>query len=177
MASSSLPYKPKSGPYLLVSLCMMVSLIFIPIDIAHAASGSIQSLTATSAPNSGDTFTVTAVLEVDGKINNSNLYYQIIAPDGQTVVHTHTSALPSLEDETYTDSWSADNTGFPSTGNYTVVLCWSRGSAQNCRIAAATTTFYSAPTLGVWLSLTALVFASTFIWHRRADFTPPGRVR
>jgi hypothetical protein len=162
--------------YLVAFLWILISLLMIPLHIAHAASGSIQSLTATSAPNPGDTFTVTAVLEAEGKINNSSLHYQIIAPDGLTVVLTHTTDLPSLDDELYTDTWSGDNTAFPSTGNYTVVLCWSRGGSQNCNVASATTTFYSAPTLGPWFGLAALGVAGVFIWRKRADFRQQGKI-
>jgi hypothetical protein len=158
--------------YHLVALCVLVLLVLIPSGVAYAGNGSIQSLTATSAPHPGDTFTVTAILHAQGKVKDSNLYYQIIAPDGHTVVLTHTTDLPTLQNETYTDSWSADNNGFPSMGNYTVVLCWSDGDSQNCDIASASTTFYSAPTLGLWFGLAALGAVGVFVWRRRADFAP-----
>lgn len=161
----------------IVSLGILALLLFAPSGVAYAADGSIQSLVASDAPQPGDTFTVTAVLNVTGKINNSSLYYQIIAPDGQTVLLTHTTELPSLEDETYTDTWNADNSSFLSTGDYTVVLCWSNGGSQNCQIASKSTAFYSAPALGFWFGTAALGAIGMLLWRKRADFAPQERSR
>jgi hypothetical protein len=146
-------------------------LLLVSFGAAYAASGTILSLTATDGPNQGDTISVSASVRADGSIQNSNLYYEIIAPDGVTVVATHTTSLGTLNaGDTRNDGWSTSNSGWPSTGTYTVNLCWSTGNSQNCNIASASTTFYSVPTLGWGLSLLGLGLLSVWIWRQRDRF-------
>lgn len=137
---------------------------------ALAADGQILSLTATDGSNPGDTITVQSTVQAEGKIEHSNLYYEIIAPDGTTVA-THQTDPGDLRDgETFSDSWSVSNSGFPEMGTYTVTLCWSPGKSHKCDIALATTSFYSVPTLGWTLGLTALGLLAVFLWRQRGDF-------
>ncbi len=143
----------------------------IAAPVWAAGSGTITSLTASDAPDAGDSVRVRSNVRADGKINSSNLYYVIYAPDGVTVVATHTTNLPNLKaGDTFSDSWSTSNLSFPSIGTYTVSLCWSPGGSHNCSIDSATTTFYSVPSLGPFLSLVALALVVFWIWRRRHDF-------
>lgn len=140
------------------------------VGAAFAAEGQILSLTATDGSNPGDTITVESTVQAEGKIQRSNLYYEIIAPDGTTVA-THPTDLGDLRDgETFSDSWSVGNSAFPEMGTYTVTLCWSPGKSHNCDIDLASTTFYSVPTLGWTLGLLALGLLAVFLWRQRGDF-------
>ena len=136
-----------------------------------AEDGTIVALSATDAPNPGQTITISATLSATATIPNSNVYYQIIAPDGVTVVATHTTSIPSMQaGDTIGDSWTTTNTSFPTAGTYTLIACWSTDNAANCDIDQKTTGFYSVPTLGGWLSLAGLALLAWFLWRRRADF-------
>jgi hypothetical protein len=148
-----------------------ILLLLASYTTAYAISGSILSLTATDGPSQGDTIDIASSVRADDSINSSNLYYQIIAPDGVTIVATHTTSVPTLSaGNTFSDGWSTSNSGWPSTGTYTVELCWSPGNSQNCSIASASTTFYSVPTLGWGLSLLGLGLVSVWIWKQRHRF-------
>jgi len=136
-----------------------------------AGDGTITSLSATDAPNPGQTITISAAFAAIKNINNSNVYYELIAPDGTTVVATHTTSAPSLQaGDTFNDTWTTTNTSFPTAGTYTLRACWSNGNSTQCQIDQKTTSFYSVPTLGGWLSLAGLALLAWFLWRRRADF-------
>jgi hypothetical protein len=132
------------------------------------ASGSVLSLTASGGGGFGDTITISTSVRADNKVNNSNLYFEIRAPDG-TVVDTHGFGdVPSLEEgDTYGYSWNSNNGGYPAQGNYTVSVCWSTGNSHNCNIAQASTGFYSVPSLGTVLTLVALGLLALWIWSAR----------
>ena len=150
----------------------MAALLMAAVALA-GPNGTITALSATDAPNPGQTITISASFLASFKINNSNVYYEIIAPDGVTVVATHSTSAPSLQaGDAFNDSWTTTNTSFPSAGTYTLTACWSDGNSTNCQIDSKMTGFYSVPTLGGWLTLLGLVLLSVFLWRRRADFRP-----
>lgn len=140
--------------------------------IALAANeGTITSLTASDAPDFDQTITINATFLADGKINNSNVYYEIIAPDGTTVVASHSTSMPSMDSgDTFSDSWTTTNSSFLSSGTYTLRACWSNGNSTNCQIASVSTSFFSVPTVGVWLALAGAALLGLFLWKRRRDF-------
>ncbi len=155
-------------------LAMLIAAVtaWLSVTMALAAStGTITALSATDAPNPGQTITISASLSANSQINNSNLSYVIVAPDNVTVVATHITSLPSLQaGDTFNDSWTTTNSSFPSVGTYTLRACWSNGNSTQCQIDQKTTSFYSVPTLGGWLSLVGLALLGVFLWRRRADF-------
>ncbi len=154
-----------------ISFAAIAFSLLLVLTVCAAGSGTITSLTASDAPDHGDSVRVRSSERADGKINSSNLYYTIIAPDGVTVVATHSTTMPSMKaGDTYNDSWSTSNSSFPGVGTYTVNLCWSNGGSQNCGIDSASTTFYSVPSLGWFLSLVALVLIAIWVWRRRHEF-------
>lgn len=156
------------------AFALSISLVYtadVAAEPRMANTGTITRLVATDAPDQGDVLSVSSTERAQDRINNSNLYYEIIAPDGVTVVATHSTSMPKMSGgDTYDDSWTTSNTGFPSIGTYTVTLCWSTGQAQNCDIASAQTTFYSVPTLGWGLWLVGLLMLVVFLWSRREEF-------
>jgi hypothetical protein len=158
-----------------LSLIALALTLVVVVPVWAAGSGAITSLTASDAPDYGDAVHVASSVRADAKINSSNLYYRIYAPDGVTVVASHTTTMPSMSaGDTYSDSWSTSNSSFPSVGTYTVHLCWSSGGSQSCGIDARTTTFYSVPSLGLFFSLVAVALLALWIWRRRRDFTLEG---
>ena len=153
-------------------VAVVAALLMAAVALA-GPDGTITALSATDAPTPGQTITVSASFTANSKINNSNVYYEIIAPDGVTVVATHSTSAPSLQaGESFNDSWTTTNTSFPSAGTYTLTACWSKGGSTNCQLDFKTTSFFSVPTLGGWLTLLGLVLLSVFLWRRRADFRP-----
>lgn len=155
-------------------LALFLALLFVVnvrAEPYRASTGTITRLVAKDAPDQGDKVVVYSTVRADDRINNSNLYYEIVAPDGFTIVATHTTLMPRMNrGDTFDDSWSTSNRSFPSIGTYTVTLCWSTGKAQNCDIARARTTFYSVPSLGWGLSMVGILLLAVFLWSRRADF-------
>ena len=141
-----------------------------------ANDGVITSLTASNAPTPGQTITINASFLALSNINNSNISYTILAPDGVTVVATYSTSPPSLNaGQTFNDSWTTTNTSFPATGTYTLQACWSPGGSNNCAIDSrglVSTTFFSVPTVGAWLALVGVGLLAWFLWRRRADFRP-----
>jgi len=153
-------------------VAVMAALLMAAVALA-GPDGTITALSATDAPTPGQTITVSASFTANSKISNSNVYYEITAPDGVTVVATHGTSAPNLQaGESFNDSWTTTNTSFPSAGTYTLTACWSTGNSTNCDIDRKTTSFFSVPTLGGWLTLLGLVLLSVFLWRRRADFRP-----
>ncbi len=154
----------------IVFVVFTASLLLV-LTVSAAGSGTITSLTASDALDHGDSVRVRSSERADGKINSSNLYYTIIAPDGVTVVATHSTTMPSMKaGDTYNDSWSTSNSSFPSIGTYTVSLCWSPGGSHSCGIDSASTAFNSVPSLGPFFSLVAVALLAYWIWRRRQDF-------
>ncbi len=150
-----------------------VAVLLIAAVALAGPDGTITALSATDAPNPGQTVTISASFLATSKISNSNVYYELIAPDGVTVVATHSTSAPGLQTgDTFNDSWTTTNTSFPSAGTYTLTACWSTGNSTNCDIDQKTTSFFSVPTLGGWLTLLGLALLSVFLWRRRADFRP-----
>ncbi|HLF01320.1 MAG TPA: MYXO-CTERM sorting domain-containing protein [Anaerolineales bacterium] len=148
-----------------------ISLLLPLAGAAFAADGVITSLSASDAPAFDQTITINASFQADSRINNSNVYYEILAPDGVTVVASHATNMPSMESgDTFSDSWTTTNSSFPASGTYTLRACWNNGGSTNCQIASASTSFFSVPTLGWWLTLAAVILLAVFLWRRRADF-------
>ncbi len=142
-----------------------------------ANEGTVTSLSATDAPTFNETIAIAATFLANEKVNNTNAYYEIIAPDGVTVVATHSTDVPPLEaGQSYSDSWATTNSSFPGSGTYTLRVCWSPGGSQNCSIDSrgwVSTSFYSVPTLGLGLALAGVALLGWFLWRRRADFSKP----
>ncbi len=153
-----------------ISTAAILMLLTVPA-LAQTSKGVITGLTASDASSQGSSVNIHSSERADTKISNSNLYYQVFAPDGVTVVATHTTNMPNLKaGDTYSDSWSTSNASFPSIGTYTVRLCWSTGNSQNCDIDSASTTFYSVPSLGWFFSLVGIALVVIWVWRRRREF-------
>lgn len=145
----------------------LIVISFLTLASLGAGSGSVVSLSTSGGGAYGDTIVISATVQASGKVNNSNLYYEIRAADG-TVVATSGADVPSLEDGgTFSHSWSVNNSGFPVTGTYTVSLCWSPGNSHNCNIASSSTSFYSVPTFGTVLGIVALGLLAIWLWSVR----------
>jgi hypothetical protein len=147
----------------------LLAILIASLALANvgAGSGSVLALSASGGGGYGDTISISATVRADGKINNSNLYYEVRAPNG-TVVATSSAGVPKLEDgETFSHGWATNNGGFPETGTYTVSLCWSPGNSHNCGIASSSTSFYSVPTFGTVLGIAALALLAIWLWSAR----------
>lgn len=131
----------------------------------RANTGSIQSLTAVGASQPGDPIDVNSTVLATDRINNSNLYYELSDPSGAVIFTKQTFPPQMRSGDTYSDSWSFSNP--PSTGSYSVSLCWSTGNSLNCDIDSKTTQFSSVPTMGWPLSFVALGLFGLWIWRRR----------
>jgi hypothetical protein len=155
-----------------ISNAMFESLLMTVLPyVVLAAGGSINTLDASDASQPDVTITVSSTGTAASKINNSNLYYVITSP-GNVVVSSHSTSLGSMGNgDTFNDSWTTSNSGWPR-GTYTLTLCWSTGGSHSCNIDSATTTFYSVPALGWELSLAAIAFLIYILWRRRKDFEP-----
>lgn len=142
-----------------------------PVALAaplRANTGTILSLVGIGAGNPGDPIQISSSVQADSDIQRSNLLYGVYAPDGSLVATRKIDANRLDPGDIVNDSWNTSNT--PSSGTYSVTLCWSTGNAENCDIASATTGFYSVPTAGVPLSLVGLALIVTFAWRRRHQF-------
>ena len=149
-------------------IILLISLLSMLVIVAAAPdTGTILSLTASGGSNPGETITISTTVRADGKIQTSNLYFEIVAPNG-AVVDTHLfSAMPTMNtNDTFSYSWTSNNSSYPVQGAYTVRLCWSPGGSQNCLIDSATSTFYSADTLGVMLFVALAIFGG-WLWRSR----------
>lgn len=147
-------------PLILISLLALLCL---------GMGGTVLSLSASGGGGYGDTITISVTVRADDRANNSNLYFEIRAPDG-SVVDTHSTDVPRLEaGETFSHSWTSNNSSYPLMGDYTVSVCWSPGNSRNCQIAQATTGFYSVWTLGPLLTGVGLLLLGRWIWSRRHD--------
>jgi len=136
-----------------------------------AASGTILSLVGTGAATPGDPIQISSTVRADSSIQSSNLLYRLYSPSG-ALLDTRKISLPSMAPgQTFDYAWSYSNP--PATGNYTVTLCWGTGNAETCdadHIAAASTGFYSVPTLGWTLSVISLALLAVFLHRRRREF-------
>lgn len=145
-----------------VFLAFIISLLILP---GLVSADAVNSLTASGGGNFNETITIQASVSASSRIQNSNLYFEIRAPDG-TVVDTHSISPPPMESgETFSHSWQSSNSAYPTIGNYSVSLCWSPGNSQNCQIASATTSFYSVPTFGTLLTIIALMLVAAWFWY------------
>jgi hypothetical protein len=143
--------------------------VIIPLSLLSfaGADGSVLSLSASGGSNYGENIQINVTVSADAKVNNSNFYFEIRAPDG-LVVDTHSVDVPTLEDgDTYSYSWNSNNASYPTMGNYTVFFCWSPGNAHNCSIDEASSSFYSVPTFGLVLSIVALGLLGLCLWFVR----------
>jgi hypothetical protein len=150
-----------------IAVFLIVLLFSLPVS-AKNERGSITSLNASGGANPDEIITISIMLQTNGKIQNSNLRYYIIAPSG-VVVDSATVGVPSMNKDTFSHSWTSNNSNYPDMGNYTVQACWSPGNSSNCGLASASVTFYSADTLGPLLMVVIVVFGG-WIWKQRHDF-------
>jgi hypothetical protein len=139
---------------------------------AQGNSGAVLSLVVSGGAQQGDTIRISSQVRADTRIQRSNLFYQVLAPDGVTVVATNQTSAPRgmQPGDTFNHGWNTNNSSFPSQGTYSVTLCWSTGNAKNCDIASATTNFYSVPTLGWTLSLVAVGLIAYWVFKHRLEF-------
>lgn len=152
----------------LAIIIIIFQFVVSPVDVyGQGNQGQITSFSATNAPNPGDTITIDITLYANTNITKSNLKFEIIAPDGITVVETHKASVPKNfgPNESWSYSWSTTNSGFPSIGTYSVNACWSTGQAENCDIAQTSFSIYSVPTLG-WLIFPLLVIIGLLLWRK-----------
>lgn len=142
-------------------------LIAVLAMLCLGGTGTVLSLSVSGGGSYNDTITISTTVRADTKVNNSNFYFEVRAPDG-TVVDTHSHDLPSLDGgETYSYSWTSNNGSYPTQGNYSVYMCWSNGQGQSCVNGESTTTFYSVPTMGTVLAGVALVLLAIWLWSVR----------
>jgi hypothetical protein len=130
-----------------------------------ANTGSIQSLTAQGAAQPGDPIDIASTVQATDRINNSNLYYELSDPSGAVIDTRQIDPGRMSAGQTVSDAWQHTNP--PSTGTYTVTLCWSTGNSHNCDIDFKSTQFSSVPTLGWPLSAAAFGMLGIWIWRRR----------
>lgn len=136
---------------------------------AQANIGTITSLVGTGAGTPGDPIQISSSIRADSAIQNSNLLYKLYSPSGALLLTRKIGAPNNMDaGDTFSDAWSYSNP--PSTGNYSVTLCWSTGNAENCDIASSSTGFYSVPTLGWILSVISLALLAVFLHRRRREF-------
>lgn len=141
---------------------ILISLITPPAVSAN----SIQSLSASGGGEQNSTITIHTTIQ-GSQANNTNLHFVITAPDGIVVASHQFNDVPHLSDgETFSYSWQTNNTNFPAQGNHTVSVCWSPGNSTNCTHGSASTTFYSANTLGILLVPLGFLLAR---WVRRSQ--------
>jgi len=134
----------------------------------RANTGTVLALTGTGASSPGDPIQISSTVQADSSIQNSNLLYAVYEPGGNLVASRKISLAKMEGGDVFSDSWSTSNT--PSSGTYSVTICWSTGNAENCDIASAMTNFYSVPTVGLPLALLALALLGAFVWRRRQIF-------
>lgn len=142
-----------------------------PLGVAWAQGnvGTIVSLVGTGAGTPGNPIQISSTVRADSTIQNSNLLYKLYSPGGALLLSRKISAPNNMDPgETFDDAWSYSNP--PTTGDYTVTLCWSTGNAENCDIASSSTGFYSVPTLGWTLSVISLALLAVFLHRRRREF-------
>lgn len=150
--------------------CLLVIAVVALMTVA-ANTGTILSLTASGGGNFNETITISTTVRSEDGVNNSNFYFEIRDSNG-TVVATHSfGGVPSLDDGgNFSYSWTSNNGSYPTMGNYTVSLCWSPGGSQNCGIASASSSFYSANSLGWFLTLILFGLIGRWLWTRRERF-------
>lgn len=142
----------------------MISLLTL---LSIGASGSILSLSTSGGDGYSQDITINTTVQADDKVNNSNFYFELRAPDG-TVITTHNHDLPRLEGgTTYNYSWSSNNASYPVQGNYSVTLCWSAGGSGQCQLGSVTTGFYSVSTLGRILPVVLVMLAAIWVLRMR----------
>ena len=147
-------------------LLLLVSLL--ALFAVAANSGSIVSLSASGGGNFNETITINATVRADDKVNNSNFYFEIRAADGSVVATNNFGDVPSMESgNTFSYSWQSNNGSYPLQGDYSVSICWSPGNSNNCNIASATTSFYSANTLGPLLTVILVALVGRWLFKRR----------
>jgi hypothetical protein len=153
---------PISHKGILLLLCLLA------LTLVAANDGTIQSLSASGGGNFNETITISTTVRSDSGVNNTNFYFEIRASDG-TVVATHNFGdVPSMSGgETFSYSWTTNNSSYPIQGDYSLSLCWSTGNSRNCNIASATSGFYAANTLGPVLIFALVALITARLWKQR----------
>lgn len=174
----SRPYSLGMGWNVVSKRTLLISLMILITAAALAAPGSaapvlantgtITALNGSGAQNPGDPISISSSGRADSQIQVSNLYYEVFAAGGARVASHQTNLSPFDPGDTFSDSFSTSNT--PTTGTYTVTICWSTGNAHNCDIASASTEFHSVPTLGTALTGLAALLLGGFLWRNRRLF-------
>jgi hypothetical protein len=137
--------------------------------------GDITSLTGTGAQPPSNCIEIDSTVHAHERIVRSNLFYALILPGSSAWWRTTRYQVPSLNagEDWSPPTWSVCNP--PQQGTYTILACWSTGNNNtNCNIDAAYTSFYSVPTLGFSLTLTAAGMLAAFLWRNRKRFARGG---
>ncbi len=162
-----MPYKFPAFRNLSARRWWILPVSLLSLLLLGAGDGTVLSLSASGGGNFNENISISVTVRADAKVQNSNFYFEVRAPDG-LVVDTHSVDTPSFEEgDTYSYSWNSNNSGYPETGNYTVYFCWSTGNARNCNVAQVSTGFYSVPTFGTVLTVVALILLGVWLWWMR----------
>lgn len=147
-----------------------------PQDISenpNENSGNITSLQTDKAsyPTSGETITVASTFYSLSGVTNSHIDYSLIDDSTGQVYTTHYTSVTGISgNSTYTDSWSISNTGFPTSGQYTLKVEWRQGTGEYGSgeiIDSKTTTFYSVPSAWFIVGIVAFLIAVAYVTRMR----------
>jgi len=154
-------------------IVIRISLVLIALLSASATAKADRIVSFTtgdglmSVQAEIETLAFTVTLAATSRIPSSNLFFAIIAPGG-AVVRTHSADVPRMNNgDVYFYTWVTDTAGFPEVGDYTAIVCWSRGNAQNCGLGYAELTFFAANSLGVLLPVFLALIGGGSLWHYR----------
>jgi hypothetical protein len=138
------------------------------VEAAAGQSGTVLSLSLSGGSNHNETITISTAVQAISRINNSNFHFEIRTSEGMVVATHNYGDVPRMNAaESFSYSWSSNNSSYPLMGDYSVTLCWSTGGSQNCNIASATTTFYAANSLGAVLTFSLVALVARWLWSKR----------
>lgn len=154
---------------IILSLVTSAEMDNTSIFVSGSDTGGITSLKTDKAsyPISGETVTVTSSVNSVRGIVNSHIYYSIIDDGTGQVYTTHYTTVTGIpEGGSYTDSWTISNTGFPTSGRYTLRAEWRQGDGNygsGDLIDSKTITFYSVPSPWFIVGVAAFLIAIAYL--------------